>query len=134
MISKGALVLIQQHLGIPLLWWACLHHVLEILLQAAMTEKLGPSSGPTEKYFERFQTYFNSLSTDDREAIRKEASSSTYLKPEDDFSEELFQSTRDFFADFMARKNGFQRDDYREFANLIMVRTKNVTKINNEGN
>ena len=109
----------------PLLWWACLHHVLEILLQAAMAEKLGPSSGPTEKYFERFQTYFNSLSMDDREGIRLGASScAEYLSPTDDVGKEMFKSTQDFFSHFMAKSNGFQRDDYCKLACLIMVGTK----------
>ena len=109
----------------PLLWWACLHHILEILLQTAMTEKLGPSSGPTEKYFERFQTYFNSLSTDEREGIRLGASSCVeWLSPTDDITKEMFGSTREFFSHFMAKSNGFQRDDYRELARLIMVGTK----------
>ena len=84
-----------------------------------MTEKLGPSLGPTEKYFERFQTYFNSLSRDEREGIRLGASSCVeWLSPTDDITKEMF------FSHFIAKSNGFQRDDYRELARLIMVGTK----------
>ena len=108
----------------PLLWWACLHHVLEILLQTAMTEKLGPTTGPTEKYFDRFQSYFNSLSTEEFEEIRLGASSCfEFLSPTDDLGKEFFECTRVFFTDFMAKRNGFRRDDYRELARLIMVIT-----------
>ena len=44
---------------------------LELLMEAAVAEKLGPSSGPREKYFARFETYFNGLTEEEREAIRE---------------------------------------------------------------
>ena len=95
---------------------------MELLLHAAITEKLGPTSGPREKYFDRFRTYFNSLSKEEVEAIRLDASAClNLLAPEDDVSREFMESTRAFFTNFMKEANGFQRDDYKELARVIMV-------------
>ena len=99
-----------------------MHHVLELLLQAAMEQKMGPTSGPREKYFTRFEEYFNSLSEEEVEEIRVDAPSRLGLfSSEDDVTKEFLESTKTFFTTFMSEANGFQRDDYLEFANLIMV-------------
>ena len=120
----GANVFIEADLGSPMLWMACLHHVMELLLGAAMTEKLGPTSGPCEKYFMRFEVYFNALTKEEAEEIRLGASQrASLLSPEDEVTKEFIESTRAFFSSFMAEKRGFQRDDYLEFARMIMVIT-----------
>ena len=114
--------MLEAGLGQALIWFACMHHILEILLQAAIVAKLGPSSGPTEKYFARFQEYFNSLTEEEVEEIRLNASSrADFLKEEDDVTREMLDATREFFRSFMSKSNGFQRDDYLEMACLIMV-------------
>ena len=113
----------EQALGGPLLWLACLHHILELVLHEALTQKLGPTLGPTEKYFTRFESYFNSMKKEEVEEIRKGATARlNLLSPEDEVTKEFFESSHAFFANFMSKSNGFQRDDYGEFAHLIMVR------------
>ena len=105
-----------------MLWMACLHHVMELLLHGALTQKLGPTSGPSEKYFTRFQSYFNSLAKEEVEKVRVEATACVgLLSPEDEVTREFMESTKAFFTGFMQESRGFQRDDYREFARLIMV-------------
>ena len=121
--QSGANVFLEADLETPVFWFACLHHVMELLLGAAMTEKLGPTSGPREKYFVRFESFFNSLSKEEVEEIRRQAPSRVALfSPEDDITREFLESTRVFFSSFMAESNGFQRDDYLEFARMIMVK------------
>ena len=87
-----------------------------------MTLKLGPTFGPREKYFVRFEAYFNALTKTEVEEIRSQATERIALfSPEDDVTREFLESTKAFFTSFMAESNGFQRDDYLEFARMIMV-------------
>ena len=84
----------EQALGVALLWLACLHHILELVLHEALTQKLGPTSGPTEKYFARFESYFNSLKKEEVEEIRMAATARLeLLSPEDEVTAEFFESS-----------------------------------------
>jgi hypothetical protein len=69
----GANVFIEQELGRQMLWLACFHHVLDLLMEAAIVEKLGPTSGPREKYFAKFETYFNTLEKEEKAKISAES-------------------------------------------------------------
>ena len=124
LLTTGAIAFMERDLGYPMFWLACLHHVLELLLQAAIVEKLGPTSGPNEKYNSRFEEFFNTMEAEEKEKIRADAPNRRdgLFKFEDDVTQEFLESTREFFYNFMSEANGFQRDDYGEFANLIMVR------------
>jgi len=51
---NGACALIEEILGVILLWLACRHHVLEIALKDVFHLSLGPNKGPTFPLFERF--------------------------------------------------------------------------------
>ena len=109
-------------MGRVVLWNACLHHVLDLVVEAAVVEKLGPTSGPTEKYFSRFEAYFNSLTKEEKVEISAEGPTRiAQVAPEDDVTREFLDATKTFFSDFMAQENAFQRGDYLEFARLIMV-------------
>ena len=67
--TAGAVAFMEADLGSPMMWLACLHHVLELLLEKAIAVKLGPSSGPREKYFARFESFFNSMNNEEKEKI-----------------------------------------------------------------
>ena len=118
----GAIAFMEKDLDFPMFWLACLHHVLELLLQAAIVKKLGPTSGPNEKYNTRFEEFFNTMEAEEVEKIRVDAPNRQGLfSGEDDVSCEFLESTRTFFSHFMSETNKFQWDDYGEFAKLIMV-------------
>ena len=115
----GANVLIQQNIQHPLQWNACLHHVFELLMEAAIVEKLGPTSGPTEKYFARFESYFNGLTKEEKEVIQTEAHGRiAFVSAEDAVTREFLEATKAFFANY---GGSFQRGDYKEFARLVKV-------------
>ena len=44
----------REAIGRAVMWWPCLHHVLEIVLKAVV-ESRWPTSGPCEALFLRFQ-------------------------------------------------------------------------------
>ena len=45
-LRKGACILLEQKMEKDMLWLACRHHILEIMLEAVVTSVLPPSSGP----------------------------------------------------------------------------------------
>ena len=120
--ERGANVLIEQELGWQCLWLACLHHILDLLMEAAVVEKLGPTSGPREKYFAKFETYFNSLEEADKNTIVREAIDRIEIfAPEDEVTRSFQAATKAFFINFMVSEPSFQRRDNLEFAHLVML-------------
>ena len=118
----GCNVRLEHKLGRAVMWNACLHHVLDLLMEAAVVEKLGPTTGPREKTFTTFETYFNSLSKEEKEEISAEAADRVgQVSPEDEVTRDFFEATKAFFTNFMEEERPFQRGDYLEFARLIMV-------------
>lgn len=88
-------------------------------MEAAIVDKLGPTSGPTEKYFARFKIYFNGLTKEEKEVIRAEAKNRLPLvAAEDEVTREFLDATKAFFSQF---GESYQRGDYLEFARLIKV-------------
>ena len=65
-LQNGANVCLQVYLDKPLLWLASLHHILEIIMGAAITLKLGPTSDPREKGFTKFEKHFNNLTEEEK--------------------------------------------------------------------
>jgi len=55
---NGACVLLEQKMENELLWLACRHHMLEIVLEAVMIHSLGPSKSPDIAIFKRFQAHW----------------------------------------------------------------------------
>ena len=53
--NNGACVLIEQQLKKDLLYFACRHHILELLLAAAFRTVMEATSGPNVTLFKRFQ-------------------------------------------------------------------------------
>ncbi|KAG0727259.1 hypothetical protein GWK47_035034 [Chionoecetes opilio] len=53
-IHRGACTLIEEGLGRELVWTACRHHVLEIVLSSVFKVVFGPTGGPENGLFKRF--------------------------------------------------------------------------------
>ena len=106
-----------------MLWFACLHHVLDLILEAAITEKLGPTSGPTETYFTRFKEHFNSMTAAEKSMIAANAASALdLLSVEDETIAGLRAKTKEFMKEFLEKCEKFHRADYLELARLVMVK------------
>ena len=97
----------------------------EIIAEAACETKLGPTTGPREKCFTRFQTHFNSLSREEKEEIRRNAvAARSIVGIEDDVTRDFFEATRSFFEQFESECDSYKRGDFKEFARLVMVNNK----------
>ena len=114
---SGACVKIEHGLEKNLLHFACRHHILELLAEAAFKEAMGTSSAPEILLFKRFQ--------DKWEWIKKE-------KFEDGMSDsivrELVQPVKDEITEFIsiALQESQPRDDYREVLELASIFLKNL--------
>lgn len=62
---KGACILLQQKMQKDMLWLACHHHILEIMLEAVVVLSLGVSQGPDILLFKQFQKQWSAINTAD---------------------------------------------------------------------
>ncbi|XP_058830268.1 uncharacterized protein LOC131689300 [Topomyia yanbarensis] len=60
-MNKGACIRLERMLGRELLWLACRHHVLELLVSAAWDTLLAASSSPNVTTFTKFQNAWTNL-------------------------------------------------------------------------
>ena len=111
-VHKGCCTVLQQLLGRQILWVACRHHILELVLKAAFTELFGDTVGPEESFFKFMKPSWTTLDLTDiwRPTIptpfkADTASLLTFiqhrLKPE--------------------QASLLPRDDYREFLELALL-------------
>ena len=55
-LRKGACILLEQKMNKDMLWLACRHHVLEIMLEAVVMSVMPPSTGPEFVMFKKFRS------------------------------------------------------------------------------
>ena len=70
LISGACGYIEREAMGKAVMWWPCLHHILEIVLKA-IVESRWPTSGPTEALFLRFQKDWPTLHEKMPEIIAK---------------------------------------------------------------
>ena len=108
----GACILLEQKMGKDLLWFACRHHILEIVLEAVVLHALGPSKGPDILIFKRFQSQWQFV---DRSSCQTAASDA-------DISRSVSGVDSDVIAFVNAQLEQFQpRDDYQELLQLTVI-------------
>ena len=121
-LQNGANVCLQVYLDKPLIRLACLHHILEIIMGAVITLKLGPTSRPREKYFTKFEKYFNNLTEEEKAHILEDANEKVkLLASKDKVTSEFHQKVKKLFSSFFETKHSFQRGDYLELARKMLV-------------
>jgi len=106
---NGACILLEQKMDKDMLWLACRHHMLEIVLESVVVLCLGSSQAPEILLFKRFK---KAWSTIDR------ATYQTALSDEE--TERTVCDSRDSMIAFVDKQlKTFQpRDDYRELLQL----------------
>lgn len=109
---NGACILLEQKMEKELIWLACRHHILEIVLEAVVVSAMGPSSGPEILIFKRFKNYWPKIKQRDFQTAVSEQSTWSCIE--------------NIAADMIAFANNqlqkFQpRDDYKELLHLIII-------------
>lgn len=109
---QGACVRIEQMLDKDLLYLACRHHVMELIIGAAFDQVLRGSSGPDIGLFKRFQEYWPFI---DRGNFQPAST--------DPHVEQLVADSCREILEFCQIQIDIQhpRDDYREFIELSMI-------------
>lgn len=105
-LRNGACIMLEQKMQKDMLWLACRHHIMEIMLEAVVSEALGPSSGPEILMFKRFKAAWPEI---DPTKFNSALSSSQ------DNASHMIAFAQD-------QLNKFQpRDDYKELLDLTIV-------------
>ncbi|CAH0555130.1 unnamed protein product [Brassicogethes aeneus] len=112
-MNIGACTLIEQKMKKDLLWLACRHHILEIMLEAVVIKCIGRSSGPDILLFKRFKKSWHIICKDDFQTLSSLPAGSTATLSEDN----------DFLVSFCRKQlEVFQpRDDYKELLELSII-------------
>ena len=108
---SGTCTLIQQKLGRELLFLACRHHVLELLVGAVFKTCMVSTSGPEVLLFKRFGQKWSLMDQSSYQTAEKMANFA------------LFEPDRDDILKFAEKqlKEKQPRDDYREFLELCVI-------------
>ena len=109
-VNKGVCIRLQKSLKTPLLWMACRHHVLELILGKAFSELFGESSGPEIPLFKKLQDVWYDLDLTD--LILPDIP--PYLQ---NHSAEILT----FVEDSLKDPNSTPRDDYKEQLELAKI-------------
>jgi len=110
---NGACVLLEHKLDRDILYLACRHHILEIILQSVfVSSKFNPSSGPDIPLFKRFK---NKWETIDKTKFSIWSTNNKAKNVLGVVRQEILM-----FAQKKLRDN-FPRDDYKEFLQLIVI-------------
>ena len=111
-INKGACKILQKKLKRQLIWMACRHHVLELVIGAAFKELFGATSGPEVPLFKKFQEIWPTL--DLSNLILPDIPS--YLEPE--------KKNLSTFINQRLEGEKLPRSDYKELLELSKVMYK----------
>jgi hypothetical protein len=103
---NGACTLLENIIGRRLLWMACRHHILEVLLADAFGVCLGPSTGPDILMFKRFREKWSKLKH--RKVVPQQ---SPIITVDDNLKAFITEQLRKDHC----------RDDYRELLNLAAL-------------
>lgn len=111
-LRKGACILLEQKMEKDMLWLACRHHIMEIMLEAVVTSLLPPSTGPEIVLFKRFRSAWTNVDkTDCLTGLR-----------DDLIANELADVAENIIAFAVRQLEEFQpRDDYRELLQLTII-------------
>jgi len=109
---NGACVLLEQKMDKELLWLACRHHMLEIMLEAVVVHCLGPSKSPDIAIFKRFQAHWPYI---DQSSYQTALSDEQTAGIVDDVSHRVISFAENQLENFQPR------DDYRELLELTIV-------------
>lgn len=111
--QKGACLLLQNRLGRKLINFACRHHIYEIILRSVFELKLGPSSAPEVKVFERFMTAWPNIDQSSfQSGIHDEIVKST-------LSEHVCNDMKNFCSNQLTKSQ--TREEYNEFLQLTLL-------------
>ena len=111
-VHKGCCTVLQQLLGRQILWVACRHHILELVLKAAFTELFGDTVSPEESFFKFMKPSWTTLDLTD---IRRPTIPTPFKADTASLLTFIQHRLKPEQASLLPR------DDYREFLELALL-------------
>jgi len=109
---NGACVLLEQKLQKDMLWLACRHHVLEIVLEALVMQSIGTSKSPEIAIFKRFKEYWLLI---DQMSFQTALTDKTTCNKVSDTANEIIAFAQNQLQTFQPR------DDYQELLEVVII-------------
>lgn len=110
-LRNGACVLLEQKMEKDMIWLACRHHIMEIMLEAIVSQSFGQSSGPDIQLFKRFKTNWDKIDQSDYKTVIDDTTSNIVKNVAADrisFAQKQLQVYQ-------------PRDDYKELLHLTII-------------
>ncbi|KAI5714347.1 hypothetical protein M8J76_015698 [Diaphorina citri] len=110
---NGACTILEQMLDKELFYFACRHHILEVLLRGVFDVKLGSTTGPHPDLFKKFEKAWPNIDKTKYDLGISNKNVEKHITS---------QFITDITADFKSKLAEFQpRDDYKELLELVLV-------------
>ena len=114
-VHNGACALLQQQLGKQLLYFACRHHIHELIVAAVFSTLFGASKSPNILIFERFQTFWPKIDQHNFKPLDDARMSLPVLI-------QLRQEVIMFLNSYLTSNDAYvPRDDYLELIDLCLL-------------
>jgi len=108
----GACILLEQKFDRDLFHLACRPHTMELVLAAAFTAVMGPTSGPDVLLFKRFQAHWEFIDQNNFQDCMTDELASVRVQPTRDMLLAFFRAQLDIAQ---------PRDDYRKLIELAII-------------
>ena len=109
-VNNGSCTILQNLLYQQLLWLACRHHIMELIIGGAFTKIFGVTSGPEVTTFKILKTSWKTLDLEDRR-----------LPEIPSYFKEDIADILDFVNDKLNQEDHLPRGDYKELLELVKL-------------
>lgn len=110
---RGTCVLLEQLFEKSLLYLACRHHILEVILKAVFDCKMGSTTGPQPDIFKRFQTGWSKIDKKKYKIGLDDEQVKTNVNDLEQISS--------FLSAQLEKPRHQPREDYKEFLQLCLI-------------
>ena len=112
---SGACVVLEKLMDRNLMYFACRHHVHEIIIGEVYTVLLGPSRGPNIALFERFRKFWPNIDQSHYRPLEDSRLNNPFLQ-------QLKEQTVSFLQHLLTADSSYlPREDYRELIELCIL-------------
>jgi len=113
--KNGACVLLEQQLDKQLVYFACRHHIHELIVSGVFSMLFGPSKSPNIPILERFQTFWPNIDQHNFKPLEDARLSLPILT-------QLRQAVTSFLQSYLSSDTAYiPRDDYQELIDLCLL-------------
>lgn len=109
---NGACILLEQKMDKDMLWLACRHHILEIMLGAVFSQAFGASTGPDTLIFKKFKLAWSKIN---KKNFKSGVSDPFVLTYVENIADDAISFVKNQLLEYQPR------DDYKELLKLTLI-------------